>query len=941
MTSETSRYMSSRSSFSSETSDLEGELDKKKQRQADCIRNVANFSKVKPVHLLDKKNFNPELLEFYLEQSAPKLVALFDKIQALDQQDLKKEGKVFKHMIFTDNKSSSYGAKIIASAFITKGFQPTFHVQGPGFAVHPEEQLLKNKGRNFSLLMSKSIFERSMNVKFKKSILEMYNRRPDNVHGDLCRFIILDQGFKEGIDLFDVKYVHLFEPLVVRADEKQAIGRGTRFCGQRGLEFHPRFGWPLYVFRYEVTLPEDVQAKYQNTKQIFELYLKYANIDLRKVVFAAELEQAAIDASVDKELTRAIHQFTIERPPPILQEGGVVLRSAVPKPPTKLFNSVSSMMSHIQKGFKTFTYPKVKLENQCKDMTGGVFAKSETDGGNKGGALVQFTPTQDFIRHYFQPSSAYKGMLLWHSVGTGKTCSAIATASTSFEKEGYTILWVTRHTLKSDIWKNMFQWICSTTVQERLDNGSLKLPKVLGNPKRFAPPEWMEPISYKQFSNMLLQKNNIYSEIVRRNGKEDPLRKTLVIIDEAHKLYSPTVVGSEKPNTDILEQMVQHSYKVSGKDSVRLLVMTATPYTEDGMEMIKLMNLLRDKKDALPTEFEEFSNQYLAEDGSFKPKKLKAFQDDLSGYISYLNRSQDARNFAHPVLKDVFVPLTVEPDEEKVPVLDKEGNPKLDEEGEPLMKYPKMDGKYDKWMAEIKERMKEHKELLGEAKEAHKECKKENKGTHKKEIQTEVKEKIQALKEKEKTALEECKQKPVKERKECRDQVKAEFKGKIQEVKDSKATLIESKKKNCDEFTKKIDQHQEDISLLKEEQLQVKEYMRQISDKMKALREESKGLNETYKELKPQINPKKYKVKMARKDIRAIKDKEARKVANKKFKETMVKDLKEFLNKIGSLKARLAGIKEERQLLKLQLGKAKLRKISQDLALEKRCKVSV
>ena len=67
------------------------------------------------------------------------------------------------------------------------------------------------------------------------------------------------------------------------------------------------------------------------------------------------------------------------------------------------------------------------------------------------------------------------------------------------------------------------------------------------NKSKFVSKHWMNPISYKQFSNMLLQKNKIYDEMVNRNGKEDPLRKTLLIIDEAHKLYSPGVAASEKP----------------------------------------------------------------------------------------------------------------------------------------------------------------------------------------------------------------------------------------------------------------------------------------------------------------------------------------------------------------------------------------------------------
>jgi len=907
---------SSRSSSDSSSNDGE----KTPAQIAACVRNVANFSHVKPFHLLDKKNFNPELLSYYLEQAAPKLVSLFEKIEALDAADMKKEGKVFKHMIFTDNKSSSYGAKIIASAFISKGYNPTFHVQGTGFTLHPESKLMESKGKNFSLLMSKTVYDRPMNVKFKKTVLEMYNSRPENIQGDLVRFIILDQGFKEGIDLFDVKYVHLFEPLVVKADEKQAIGRGTRFCGQRGLEFHPRFGWPLYVFRYEVSISPKSRPELRGAKQMFELYLKYADIDLRKVVFAAELENAAVEASVDKELTQAVHNFSIEKPAPILQQGGIVLRSNVPTPPSKIYNSLSNMRAHINKGFKLFTYPKVKLENQCKDMTGGVKPQ-----------LVQFTPTQDFIRHYFQPESAYKGMLLFHSVGTGKTCSAIATASTSFEKEGYTILWVTRHTLKSDIWKNMFQWVCSMTVQEKLKDGSLKLPANLGNPKRFAPPEWMEPISYKQFSNMLLKKNNIYNEIVKRNGAKDPLHKTLIIIDEAHKLYSSTVVGSEKPRTDILEEMIQNSYKVSGKDSARVLLMTATPYTEDGMEMIKLLNLLREKN-PLPADFDDFSKKYLDDQGFFKQKTLKEFQDDISGYISYLNRSQDARNFAHPVLEDVFVELTEEA-EEPEPVLNSKGKPIKE----------KIVGKYEKWMKEIRENMKNKKVFIKDAKSDYKECIKEQKGNvklQKLKIAAKIKEEIEQIKDDRKDELEECKEKPVKERKVCREEIKEKYNTIIAEKKSEKKDIIQqNKNEGCIEPMNDLNELLSELQEIKDEQLQVKGYQEAIRTQLKELSKESEKLREIYEEDKPKYKKLQRSNKAESKKIRAIKDKVKRIEAMRKYRTTNLKDLKEFKNKIIAMKARLSAIREARKLIRLQLGKIKLTKISQKLALEKRCKI--
>jgi len=888
-------------SYSSDNSQYSGnELDP--QKKADCIRSVANFSKVQYFHLMDKGNYNTELLLLYLKDAAPKIDELFKKIEALDKQDLEKEGKLFKHMIFTDLKSSNYGAKLLASAFNAKGYHPAFHAQGPGFGINSDEKLLASKSYNFGLLMSKKIFDRTMNVKFKKSILELYNKRPDNVHGDYIRFIILDQGFKEGIDLFDVKYIHLFEPLVVRADEKQAIGRGTRFCGQKELEFHPRYGWPLYVFRYEVLIPKEHQPRLLNAKQMLELYLAYANIDLRKIVFAAELEKASIEAAIDKDLTKTIHQFKIEQPPPILQQGGVITKT--PIPPVKKM-SLSEMTQYIKKEFSKFAYPKVVLENKCKEMTGG--------------KLIQFTPTQDFIRHYFQPKTAYKGMLLWHSVGTGKTCTAIATATTSFEKEGYSILWVTRHTLKSDIWKNMFQQVCSLTLQ------NTELPKKIGSPMKYVSKNWMEPISYKQFSNMLLKKNKIYDEMVQRNGIEDPLRKTLIIIDEAHKLYSPTVVGSEKPNTDILEKMIHHSYDKSGKDSVRLLAMTATPYTEDGMEMIKLLNLLRDSS-LMPTDFDNFAKKYaLDNNGYFVEKGLKHFQDDISGYISYLNRSQDARNFAHPVIKDVTVELTFNPDEEVSTQASNESSEKSKE---------RMVGKYEKLMKELKDNIKEEKKVIGAQEKNIKKVYKEKQEEVKQKANIKIKNDLEKIKEKQEDEMIKCNELKGKEKKECKDTIKKAYKVQVINIKKSKSEYIQK----CMPTPLELNNiNKESLVILEDEKAQIQGYIDMNKKKIKDWMEQQNKYKDKYVDAKLLFNDIKIKVKKERAALKKIKDKDSKKIATKKFRETVLKEFKEQKNTVVDLRFKMSDLQLKRKVLKIDLEKAKLGDVTQKTALQKRC----
>ena len=75
--------------------------------------------------------------------------------------------------------------------------------------------------------------------------------------------------------------------------------------------------------------------------------------------------------------------------------------------------------------------------------------------------------------------------------------------------------------------------------------------------------------------------------------------------------------------------------------------------------MIKLLNLLKEDK-KFETDFASFSKTYLDSNGYFTKAGLKDFQDSVSGYISYLNRSQDARNFAHPVIKNVYAPMSYE-----------------------------------------------------------------------------------------------------------------------------------------------------------------------------------------------------------------------------------------------------------------------------------------
>jgi hypothetical protein len=684
-----------------------------------CVRKKSNWSKASNKYKFDTPHFSPETLENDIPNNSPKLNILLKKIEQLDKLDMKKHGKLFKHFIFSDLKSGTYGAKLLASALITKGMNLGYTANLKKTAknsidngddseaedVHEndettdkktknygkiellsDEKLLESKSNNFYLLSSVSVYDQGISVINKKAILKKFNQRPDNVNGELARIIIMDSGFKEGIDLFDVKYVHIFEPSTVQSDQKQVIGRGTRTCGQKGLEFHPRLGWPLYVFVYDLSIPEELQTSFLGAKTAMELYLKTMNIDIRLFNFAHDLEKTTIVGSVDYELNKNIHSFSIpnEDAEEDLPEGAEFIYnggfynekggSSQPKrlvirdvPPIVISsNNLSNdepkrmnyeeLKQHIREHYRDFSWESVKMENLCTDLQ---------KGGS--GDIIQYTPSQKFVRKYFTTYNPCKGIMLLHSVGTGKTCSAIAAATNTFEREGYTILWVTRTTLKNDIWKNMFDQVCSEPIRNKITLSKLTIPDEQNKRMKMLSNSWrIRPMSYKQFSNLVSKQNAFYKTLVKINGEVDPLRKTLLIIDEAHKLYGGGDLSSiERPDMNALHQAVMNSYEISGRDSVRLMLMTATPITEDPLELIKLINLMKPIREQMPTNFEEFSNVYLDNDGKFTENGRERYLNDIAGYVSYLNREKDARQFSQPIIKPINTPIITDIEQAK------------------------------------------------------------------------------------------------------------------------------------------------------------------------------------------------------------------------------------------------------------------------------------
>jgi superfamily II DNA or RNA helicase len=710
-------------------------------KKAKCIRNTSTWSHIEKNQKFDTPGFKEKAVIKNLNAYSPRMFKLMENIQELDKKDLEENGKLFKHVIYSDVQGI-YGSKMVASVLTANDYKMCYN---------KNLKLLSNIKNSFALLTSSVIYGKPFPATLKKDILSVFNERPHNIYGEKIRFIIIDSGYKEGIDLFDVKYFHILEPVITKAEETQILGRGLRFCGQAGLPFDPNNGWKLNVFKYNM--------KYTNDMDSFQLYLKHSNIDLSYINLTADLENLLRISAVDKHLIKNLYippktrfdklfsessnkkEITVNvygklyhnnapikcklkchgplqsthngllllaaintnytyynvmndkypkntlcnklptddllcknvnelwmKPVQFLMKNGKSIVNKIDmlvnekkisfknyndvmefinlyynidllnttknnlKPPSIFYNYLD-LQQYIKINFKKLIWVKTKIENLC-------VKKEEED--------IKLTPTQTFIKTYFTPNNINKGILLNHSVGTGKTCAAIST-SVSFVKENYTILWVTRHTLKQDVWKNMFDKVCNSILGDVKDKKE-KLKIIKQN--------WFPIISYKQFTNLIAKKNQYYKDLVKINGNEDPFKNTLIIIDEAHKLFTNDLKPVERPDLIKLKRALHNSYELSKNNSCKVVLLSATPITEDVMSLNKMLNLILPVNSQLPEDYELFKEKYCDINGLITTEGAISYINNISGIVSHLNRSGDIRQFAYPVYKDI---MTVPP----------------------------------------------------------------------------------------------------------------------------------------------------------------------------------------------------------------------------------------------------------------------------------------
>ena len=298
----------------------------------------------------------------------------------------------------------------------------------------------------------------------------------------------------------------------------------------------------------------------------------------------------------------------------------------------------------------------------------------------------ELMPHQLFVKNFLSSQTPYNALLLYHSLGTGKTCSSIGIAEemrTYMKQVGINqrILIVASPNVQQNFRLQLFD-------ERKLENndGIWSLDTCVGNSilKEINPTNLKGLnretvvkqinalinqsyvfIGYFELANyitrkILLDNESIHSEKDRKNLKIKRIRSVfdnrLIIIDEVHNIRMTDDNKKNKKTAALLMEVVKYA------NNIRLLLLSATPMYNSHKEIIMLTNLLNlvDKRSSIKEEdvFDKtgaFLPERTGPDGGKLEDGRELLKRKLTGYVSYV-RGENPYTFPFRVYPDTFSP---------------------------------------------------------------------------------------------------------------------------------------------------------------------------------------------------------------------------------------------------------------------------------------------
>lgn len=265
---------------------------------------------------------------------------------------------------------------------------------------------------------------------------------------------------------------------------------------------------------------------------------------------------------------------------------------------------------------------------------------------------------QAMLSNFINPDTPYKGLLVFHGTGTGKTCAGIAVAEKfkqQVQRYGTKIYILVPGPLLKENWRSSFIQCTGDTYLRTHENLLFLNDEEKEKIKKQAilnAQQYYKIMSYKSFyrkvlGEKIIEKKMVDGKIKSIYKKTDEgeferdigmdilynLNNSLIIVDEAHNLTG-NAYG------EALMKIIHNS------TNLKVLLMTATPMKNLGDDIVELLNFLRPQDS--PIERDRIFTSAKNHKMELKPGGLEYLKKMASGYISHL-RGADPMTFAEKV----------------------------------------------------------------------------------------------------------------------------------------------------------------------------------------------------------------------------------------------------------------------------------------------------
>jgi len=308
----------------------------------------------------------------------------------------------------------------------------------------------------------------------------------------------------------------------------------------------------------------------------------------------------------------------------------------------------------------------------------------------------ELEPHQNFVRNFMSFQTPYNSLLLYHGLGTGKTCSAIGICEEmrDYMKQiglGKKIIFIASENVQDNFKNQLFDenklvnkgglWSSTTCAGDKIIHEinptnikNIPKEKIISMAKTLIRNNYSF-YGYEKFANYIhrvLTNNAIINdeEIKITPSMIKSLKKvfngSLIVIDEVHNIRTvekgdhkhcllhrntkddrakkQNIKNSRKDCTPfLLETLVKYS------DNVRLLLLSATPMYNSYKEIIWLLNLMNinDKRSIMNM------NEVFTSNGEIKEGGIELIARKSTGYISFV-KGENPYTFPYRVYPIIF-----------------------------------------------------------------------------------------------------------------------------------------------------------------------------------------------------------------------------------------------------------------------------------------------